>query len=66
MVPGTATKLLPENPDEVNDRLKLLLQEKQARKKFDIVTEEIIAVVNKLLEKKAYLRNSKHFCYLNV
>ena len=39
---------LSENPNELCDRWKLLLQEKQARNSSDIITEESIAIVDKL------------------
>ena len=38
------------DPDELCDRLTLLLQEKQAGKNFDISNQEIVVIVNKLLE----------------
>ena len=44
--------LLSSDLDELCDRLKLLLQEKQAGNKSDIINEEIIAIVDKLLEYK--------------
>ena len=39
--------LLSSDLDELCDRLKLLLQEKQAGKNSDIINEEIIAIVDK-------------------
>ena len=41
------------DPDELCDRLKLLLQEKQAGNKSDIIDDEIVAIVDKLLEYKS-------------
>ena len=41
---------LPENPNDLCDRLEILPQEKQAGNKTDIVNEEIIAMANILLE----------------
>ena len=38
--------------DELCDRLKLLLQEKQAGNNSDIINDEIVAIVDKLLEYK--------------
>ena len=49
---GVTTILLSENPDELCNRLKLLLQEKQAGKNSDIINHEIVAIVDKLLEYK--------------
>ena len=46
------TKFLSSNPDELCNRLKLLLQEKQAGNNFDIINDEIVAIVDKLLEYK--------------
>ena len=43
---------LSSDPDELCDRLKLLLQEKQAGNNSDIINEEIVAIVDKLLEYK--------------
>ena len=40
------------DPNEFCDRLKLLLQEKQAGNNSDIINEKIIAIVDKLLEYK--------------
>ena len=46
------TIILSSNPNELCDRLKLLLQEKQAGKNSDIINDEIVAIVDKLLEYK--------------
>ena len=46
------TIFLSSDPDELSDRLKLLLQEKQAGNNSDIINEEIVAIVDKLLEYK--------------
>ena len=43
---------LASAPDEVCDRLKLLLQEKRAGNNSDIINQEIVAIVDKLLEHK--------------
>ena len=43
------TKFLSSDPDELCDRLKLLLQEKHAGNNSDIINEEINAIVDKLL-----------------
>ena len=44
--------LLLSDPDELCDRLKLLLQEKQAGNNSDIINQKIVAIVDKLLEYK--------------
>ena len=46
------TIFLSSDPDELCNRLKLLLQEKHAGKNSDIINEEIVAIVDKLLEDK--------------
>ena len=52
MASGVTTIFVSENADELCDRLKLLLQEKHAGNNFDIINEEIVAIVDKLLEYK--------------
>ena len=52
MASGVTTIFLSENPDELCDRLKLLLQEKNAGNKSEIINEEIVAIIDKLLEYK--------------
>ena len=46
------TIFLPSDPDELCDRLKLLLQEKHAGNNSDLINDEIVAIVDKLLEYK--------------
>ena len=46
------TIILSSDPIELCDRLKLLLQEKQAGNNSDIISDEIVAIVDKLLEYK--------------
>ena len=46
------TKFLSSDPNEICDRLKLLLQEKHAGNNSDIINDEIIVIVDKLLEYK--------------
>ena len=46
------TIFLSSDPDELCNRLKLLLQEKHAGNNSDIINHEIIAIVYKLLEDK--------------
>ena len=52
MASGITTIFLSENPNELCDRLKLLLQEKQAGNNSDIINQEIVAIIDKLLEYK--------------
>ena len=49
---GVTTMFLSENGDELCNRLKLLLQEKHAGNNSDIINEEIVAIIDKLLEYK--------------
>ena len=46
------TIFLSSDPDELCERLKLLLQEKHAGNNSDIINDEIIAIIDKLLEYK--------------
>ena len=46
------TLFLSSDPNELCDRLKLLLQEKHAGNNSDIINEEIVAIVDKLFEYK--------------
>ena len=43
---------LSSDPDERCDRLKLLLQEKHAGNISDIINDETVAIIDKLLEYK--------------
>ena len=52
MASGITTIFLSENADELCDRLKLLLQEKYAGNNSDLINDEIVAIVDKLLEYK--------------
>ena len=53
----TKTIFLSSDPDEFCNRLKLLLQEKQAGNNSDIINDEIVAIVDKLLEYKCISKN---------
>ena len=44
------TIILSSDPNELCDRLRLLLQEKHAGNNSDIINDEIVAIVDKLLE----------------
>ena len=46
------TRWLSSDRNELSDRIKLLLQEKQAGDNSDILNEEIFALVHKLLDYK--------------
>ena len=47
------TIFLSSDPDELCDRLKLLLQEKHGGNNSDLINDEIVAIVDKLLEYKS-------------
>ena len=46
------TIFLSSDPDELCDRLKLILQEKHAGNNSNIINEEIVAIVDKFFEYK--------------
>ena len=52
MVLRMSSKFLPSDPDEICDKLKFLLQEKEAGNNSNIINEEIVAMVDKLIEHK--------------
>ena len=52
MASGVTTIFSSENPDELCNRIKLLLQERQAGINSNMINVEIIAIVDKLLEYK--------------
>ena len=49
---SVTTIFLSENADELCDRLKLLLQEKHAGNNSDLINNESVAIIDKLLEYK--------------
>ena len=48
----TKTIILSSDPNELCDRLKLLLQEKHGGNNYNLIDEEIVAIIDKLLEYK--------------
>ena len=52
---GISTIFLSSKPIELYDRLKKLLQQKQAGNNTNIINEEIVAIVDKLLEYKLHI-----------
>ena len=50
------TIFLSSDPNELCDRLNLILQEKQAGNNSDIINDEIIAIIDKFLEYKCIAR----------
>ena len=60
MASGLSTSFLPSNPNELCDRLKSSIQEKQAGFNSNINNEEIVAIFGKLLEFECMsTKNSK-------
>ena len=51
------TQFLSSDPDELCNKLKLLLKEKHAGNNSDIINDEIVAIVDELLENKVYLKS---------
>ena len=65
---GTSTIFLPENLDELCDRINFLLQEKQTGKISNKINEEIVAIAGNLLEHKCKSNKQHKFLppkYLN-
>ena len=60
----TKTIILSSDPDELCNRLRLLLQEKHAGNNSDIINKESVAIVDKLLEYK-YISKKQHKQILN-
>ena len=52
MASGILTIFLSSDPNDLCDRLKLLLQEKQAGKNSTLIFEEVFAIADKFLEYK--------------
>ena len=46
------TIFLSSDPNDLCNRLKLLLREKHAGKNSDIINQEIVVIIDKLLENK--------------
>ena len=65
MVSGISTKFLPENPNELCDMLKLLLQEKEAGNNSDIFIEGSFAIAKDLLEHKIISTKQHKFLLQN-
>ena len=56
--------ILSSDPDELCNRLKLLLQEIQSGNNSDLINQEIVAIVDKLLEYKC-ITKKQHKQILN-
>ena len=66
MASGISTVFLSSDPDELCNRLKVLLQQKQAGNNSDLTNEEIIAIVDKLLEYNCISKKQHKQLQLNV
>ena len=53
MASGIPTIFLSEKPNELYDKLNLLLQEKQAGNKSNTIDEEIVATVDRFIDYKS-------------
>ena len=62
---GFSTIILPQNPNELWDRLKVLPQEKQAGNCSDIFSEKLIAKADKLFEYKCISEKQHSFLLYN-
>ena len=60
------TIFLSSNLDELCNRLKLLLQEKYAGNISDIINDEVVAIVDKLIEYKCISKKQHKQIFLNV
>ena len=58
------TIFLSSDPDELCDRLKILLQEKQAGNNSDIINDEVVAIIDVLLKNKC-ITKKQHKQILN-
>ena len=52
MASGISKIFLTSDPNELCDRLRLFLQQKQAGINSDVINQEIVSLVDKLLEYK--------------
>ena len=59
MALGISSKFLPSDPNEICERWKLLLQEKQAVINSDIINNEIVAMVDELLDYKCFSKKQQ-------
>ena len=61
---NSKTIFLSSDPNELSDRLKLLLQEKQAGNNSDIIYDEIVVIIDKLWEYKCITKKQhKQFLF---
>ena len=65
MALGVSTIFLSPDPNELCDRLKLLLQEKRTDNDTDLTIEQINAIVDKVLEYKCLSKKQHKILLLN-
>ena len=65
MASRISTMILPENPNELSDRIKLLIHEKQAGNTSNLFDGEIVGIVGKLLEYKCISTKQHLYLLLN-
>ena len=63
---GLQTKCLPENPEELFERLKLLLQAKKAGNNSDKIKEETVMILDKLMKYKWISKKQHEQFFLKV
>ena len=59
------TIFLSSDPDELCNRLKILLQENYAGNNSDIINDEIVAIIGKLLEYKCISKKQHKQIFIN-
>ena len=59
------TRFLFSNPNELYDRLNILLQEKRAGKSTNIIKEKLVAIVDSTIEYKCISTKQHGFSLLN-
>ena len=67
MASGISTRVLSSDPNELSERIKLLVREKQAGNNFEIIKEETVVIVDKILEYKSLVeKQPKSKFWLNA
>ena len=66
MAVGISTIFVPENPKDLSDRINISLQEEQAGNNSDVINEDMVAILDKLLEYKCISKKQHKIFCLNV
>ena len=61
---GVSTIFLSENPNELCDKLKLIIQEKRAANISNIIDEKLVDIADKLLEHRCISTKQRKFLLL--